>query len=392
MASAWKIDRTTSRGTVRSTVQYRDPDTGEKVTDGTYTVKAAEKRVAELLVKLDDIDFTRPKLGKRPFKEYAELWFANRPTMASTKKIRSYLDSQLIPAFGNVRLIDIDRYLVQEWVDSLSDPEDPDATSYSPESIGSYYTTLSTIMKYAAIDRHIPVSRIGKGMVVLPPRGMDTRVFLTLAQLEKFLGIVAEQLPYWYPMIKLAAETGMRWGEVAGMTINNVDLEHGSVLVDHSLALNGHGDWQIGLPKGGRWRRLSIDDDTIEPLKQHLLAYPTQDHAFGDRAYPLAFTNPNGRPLDRNNFRRDVWKPLIDSIDWLDRGLRFHDLRHTHITILLSLGALVEDVSQRAGHASTKMTQDRYGHVMPGRDGRLLDTLAIAKAAQRGDRALRVVS
>ena len=89
-----------------------------------------------------------------------------------------------------------------------------------------------------------------------------------------------------------------------------------------------------------------------------------------------------GQPLERNNFRRDVWKPLIDTITWLPRGLRFHDLRHTHISILLDLGTPVGDVAQRAGHASTKMTQDRYGHAMPHHDDRALSRLAHAKAAR----------
>lgn len=96
------------------------------------------------------------------------------------------------------------------------------------------------------------------------------------------------------------------------------------------------------------------------------------------------FINPAGRPLDRSNFRRDVWKPVIASVAWLPRSLRFHDLRHTHISILLDLGTPVGDVALRAGHSSTKMTQDRYGHALPHAEERALDRLAAAKAARRG--------
>jgi integrase len=394
MASAYKIDRTNGRGQTRSTVYFRDPDTGEKVCDGTYPKKIADERVRALLTQLGDPDFTNPKLGREPFRVYAEKWFAARPVISSTKKVRSYLDSQLLPAFGDIPLKDIDRFVVQEWVERLVDPEDPDARLYAAESIHSYYSTLSTIMKYAALDRHIPVSRIGKGTVTLPSRGLDTRVFLTLDQLEDLLEVVRTEIPYWYPMIKLVAETGMRWGEAAGITVDNLDLERRSVLVDQSLKLDGTGRWIIGRPKGGRSRRIGLELDTVEPLRGFVRDHPTRDHLFGGRAQALLFVTPDGRPLDRNNFRRDVWKPLIDAIAWLPRGLRFHDLRHTHISILLDIGTPASDVAERVGHASAKMTHDRYGHAMPHRDDRALSRLAAAKAARRdaAATALRVVS
>lgn len=66
----------------------------------------------------------QPKLGREPFRLHDEKWFAARPVMASTKKVRSYLDSQLLPAFGDVPLKDVDRFVVQQWVETLVDPED----------------------------------------------------------------------------------------------------------------------------------------------------------------------------------------------------------------------------------------------------------------------------
>jgi hypothetical protein len=72
-----------------------------------------------------------------------------------------------------------------------------------------------------------------------------------LDQLEDLLAVVATQMPYWCPMIKLVSETGLRWGEAAGLPVGNLD--RGRVRVDRAEPeLDGRGNWTIGLPKGGR--------------------------------------------------------------------------------------------------------------------------------------------
>lgn len=111
----------------------------------------------------------------------------------------------------------------------------------------------------------------------------------------------------------------------------------------------------------------------MEVLRTHLTEHPDQKQQLSGRVHALAFTDPDGLPLDRSDYRRDVWKPLIDSVPLLPRGLRFHDLRQTHISILLDLGTPVCDLASRAGHASAKMSQDRYGHAMSHADDRAMD-------------------
>ena len=88
----------------------------------TYPKKIATERVRALLTQLDDPGFTNPRLGRESFRVYAEKWFAAQPVMASTKQVRSYLDAQLLPAFGDVPLTRIDRFLVQEWIEGPLDP------------------------------------------------------------------------------------------------------------------------------------------------------------------------------------------------------------------------------------------------------------------------------
>jgi integrase len=75
------------------------------------------------------------------------------------------------------------------------------------------------------------------------------------------------------------------------------------------------------------------------------------------------FCNSLGRPLERQNILRRSFVPLLERAG-LPR-IRFHDLRHSSATLLLSLGEHPKVVQERLGHATIAVTMDIYSHVMP---------------------------
>ena len=93
-----------------------------------------------------------------------------------------------------------------------------------------------------------------------------------------------------------------------------------------------------------------------------------RDHKRRQRAMPhptaLVFADTTGKPLRRSNFIRRVWHP------WLkEAGLprvKFHSLRHSHITALLADGGNLKAVSERVGHSRASMTADVYSHAVEG--------------------------
>ena len=78
----------------------------------------------------------------------------------------------------------------------------------------------------------------------------------------------------------------------------------------------------------------------------------------------LVFSTTTGKPLDFRNFATGSFKPLLKEAGLPD--IRFHDLRHTCATLLLSRGHHPKLVQELLGHASVAMTLDRYSHVLPG--------------------------
>ena len=81
--------------------------------------------------------------------------------------------------------------------------------------------------------------------------------------------------------------------------------------------------------------------------------------------HDLVFTSPMGDITDTSNFTRRIFKPLLQEAG-LDQSFKFHDLRHTHATLLLLAGVNAKIVQERLGHSTITMTLDTYSHLMPG--------------------------
>jgi len=85
-------------------------------------------------------------------------------------------------------------------------------------------------------------------------------------------------------------------------------------------------------------------------------------HLEGHR-HELVFTSETGDPLRRSNFHARVWRPATIAAG-LDPPPRFHDLRYSHVAMLISAGAPVKTIQHRLGHSSIVTTMDRYGHLL----------------------------
>lgn len=106
-------------------------------------------------------------------------------------------------------------------------------------------------------------------------------------------------------------------------------------------------------------------------LAEHLTAVPVGEDGF-------VFQAPQGGPLRRSNFRRRVWLPAVRAS--VGQPMRFHDLRHTHVALLIAQGEHPKTIQGRLGHASISTTLDTYGHLFEGLDEAAADRLDAAAA------------
>jgi integrase len=172
-------------------------------------------------------------------------------------------------------------------------------------------------------------------------------------EIHRFLAAVEDHR--WYPLYMLAIYTGLRQGELLGIHREDIDLERGIIHVRHQVsAIRGQG-LTITEPKTEKARRpVTIPESALEVLKQHLQII--------DEGPGLIFTTSTGRPISPRNILRH-FKLVINEIGLPD--IRFHDLRHTHATLLLAAGVHPKVVQERLGHSQISLTLDTYSHVIP---------------------------
>jgi integrase len=179
-------------------------------------------------------------------------------------------------------------------------------------------------------------------------------------------------------MALLATFCGLRFGELAALTRDRLDLLHATVTVTEDLDELA-GRLQRGEVKSAASRRsIAIPAVIVPDLERHLAEFS----APGRRG--LVFVGPKGGRLRRGNFRRSVWRPAVLAVGVPE--LRFHDLRHTGNTLAAATGASTRELMARMGHASSRAALI-YQHATRDRDAAIAAALSdLVTATVKTDR------
>ncbi|MEV7600478.1 site-specific integrase [Kitasatospora sp. NPDC089797] len=172
----------------------------------------------------------------------------------------------------------------------------------------------------------------------------------------------------------LALALGLRRGELLGLHWGAVDLERGTLIVSSNLQ-RVDGALRLGPTKtASSLRTLPLPPVVLEALRAHQERQAQERVAASERWKDtgLVFTSRVGTPIEPDNLRRS-WYPLRDR---LGLSLRFHDLRHTCVTLLLDLGVPPHIVRQIAGHSDIGVTMKVYAHASLDEQRKALGSLS----------------
>lgn len=181
-------------------------------------------------------------------------------------------------------------------------------------------------------------------------------------ELEQVEALVRALPARYQALALLAAGTGLRQGELLGLTVDDVDFLRREVHVRHQLVSVPGTPYHLGPPKTSSSRRtVPAPDVVLDALSRHLSCHPR-----GPRN--TVFANTQGAVISRSSLHKS-WMAAVDAAG-LPPGTTFHDLRHSYASVLIDGGESVTVVAARLGHRNPTETLRTYSHLWPSSDER----------------------
>ena len=269
------------------------------------------------------------------------------------------------PALGRIELKDLNPAQIRWFYrDRLN-------SGLAPATIHKQHVVLHKALKAAVADGLIP--RNAAAGLKLPRITREEIDPLTEEEARRLLETVrGARLEALYV---LALNTGMRLGELLALKWEDVDLEGGRLRVRRTLTHAGKA-FVLGEPKTKNSRRtIRLTKGAISALKAHLSRQLEEMERMGSLYQPggLIFATEGGTIVNPSNLRNRSFKPLLKRADL--QPIRFHDLRHTCATLLLSKSVNPKVVSEMLGHASISITLDIYSHLLPDMQEKAIEAL-----------------
>jgi integrase len=310
--------------------------------------------------------------------EYLKGWLENTAKLKTSpttyQRYEQLVRLHISPHIGGVRLERLAPIHVNNLMGEL---ERAGHSAWTRKMAG---TLLHNALRHAVRLRLIPHNPSADVPRARPgEREMHT---LTEDQVKAFLRAASGKR--LYALFALALGSGMRQGELLGLDWSDIDFERGTVTVRRSLA-QVKGQFILKEPKSKASRRtIKLPRFALDTLRDHRQAMVKE----GNGSSPV-FCTRTGHFIGKSNLIRQVFRPILKGAnDELTKAaeekgdeakplpeIRFHDLRHTHASILLAHGESIKAVSHRLGHSSVELTLRVYVHLLPGFDDALVKRL-----------------
>ncbi|MDQ7909076.1 tyrosine-type recombinase/integrase [Phytohabitans sp. ZYX-F-186] len=346
----------------RFRVRLRLPD-GTVGTDSSHpTRKAAELRCKQVEIDQAQDTYLDPARGRITVAEWVQIWQPGHLAgEAKWAAYHSHLRNHILPRFGDNQLSKIDRQAVKAFVKHLK-------RHLADSSAASVMSLFSLLMREAVADRRIPINPCYgvRGVTRQPPERPDA----TAIQVNQIAARITRRQDQI--LVITAAYTGMRWGELVGLSRVNAHLDDGLLRVDPDTgALHEVGGrLYLGPPKTtGSARDVHLPAFLIALIQEVL---DSHDH-------DTVFCGSRGGFHRRSSMSRRVWGPAVNGdprrrTGPIVAGMHFHDLRHTHKTWMIEDDIPEVAQAKRLGHRLTGV-RGIYSHVTPAMQQRITDAL-----------------
>jgi integrase len=341
----------------------RDPGTGKQVQKSVYgkTQSEVRKKLQAATTAIDNGLYMEP--SKMKVGQWIDIWLAEYLGGVKPTTVYSYTAAcnvHVKPALGAVKLSALNPHDIQALYNRLQKGT-PDGPGLSPKTIKNTHGIIHKALAQAVELGYIKFNPAGACKL---PRIEKKKIQpLDDEEITKFLQIIKGHQYETLYLVDLF--TGLRQGELLGLTWDCINFDKGTILVDKQLQKerSGSGAYNLVSPKNNKSRTITPAPSIMKALRDHrrqqmewqLLA----GSAWGNDRH-LVFTNQLGHNLSAQTVYLH-FKKLAEAVGV--PTARFHDLRHSYAVAALQSGDDIKTVQENLGHHTAAFTLDTYAHV-----------------------------
>ena len=339
---------------------------GEKLTKkkrGFATKKDALNWEREFLIAhSDSVEMT--------FREFFELYRRDKKSRIRENTWRTkeaIVESKIMPYLGDLLLTEISRVSIIQWQNELMKMKDDKGQSYSPTYLRTIHAQLSSILNHACKFYNLK-NNVARDVGTMGEKEANEMLFWTREEYEAFVEAIKDK-PQSFYAFEILYWCGLRVGELLALTKEKFDFKNNIIKIDQSLQ-RIEGKNVITPPKTKKSvRKITMPDFLAEEIKDYL------DGFYKLRSQDLIFTFTKSylhHEMSRGSSKANV------------KRIRVHDLRHSHVSLLIELGFSATAIADRVGHESIDITF-RYAHLFPCKQKEMANSLAQMRRSSAND-------
>jgi integrase len=354
-------------------LKYKDPLTGkrkEKSQKRFSSKKEAQKAAQDFENDLRD-GFSEENISLKDYIFYCIDSHNKTKIVENTYENKmQQIKMHILPFFQNIKLQDVKPMLYQQFIDEFAEKKNPQGKPYSRSTIENSHWILHSVFERAKAEKKIKENPASIATLKGRQRSAEELEYIPSHYLNDLLIAASRDRYEYYAFFYIMCETGMRKGEAAGLTWDDIDLENNKIDINKGM------DTQklkfIKTKTKSSIRVVDVPQRVIDVLKKLRKRQVENRLAWGekyDTEMNLVFCRPDGEPYPKSTLfncwqRYQRQTGIHKSIeDGKPKYFSIHAIRHSHAVICLENDIDFKTLQDRLGHGDYDVTMNTYAHV-----------------------------